>query len=69
MTRALPSAHVTYAQGCDIASNDTSGIAAAVEAAKAADAAVVFLGINDSIEQEGHDRDSIHLPGVQLQLL
>jgi len=69
MTRALPSAHVAYAQGCDISSNDTSGITAAVDAAKAADAAVVFLGLDQSQEREGLDRNIIHLPGVQLQLL
>ena len=57
---------VTYAHGCDVESNDTSGFAAAVAAAKAADA-VVFVGGNRNCEggqgvggahceSEGHDR-------------
>ena len=40
-------------------------------AAKAADVAVVFLGISEAIENEGHDRtgdDALELPGHQLAL-
>lgn len=67
--QADPNLEVTYTQGCSISGNDTSGIAAAVEAAAAADYAIVFLGIDQSIEREGHDRTSVGLPGVQEQLL
>ena len=40
---------VTYHKGCDVESNDTSGFAAAVAAAKAADM-VVFVGGNRNCE-------------------
>jgi len=64
----LPGAQVTYHQGCTVASNDTSGFDAAIAAATAADAVVLFLGLDDSIENEGHDRSSLELPGVQMEL-
>jgi beta-glucosidase len=41
----------------------------AVEAAAAADVAVVVVGTNDEWETEGHDRDSIALPGRQDELV
>jgi beta-glucosidase len=41
----------------------------AVEAAAAADAAIVVVGTNDEWETEGHDRDSIELPGRQDELV
>ena len=45
---------VTYHKGCDVESNDTSGFAAAVAAAKAAEL-VVFVGGNRNCEGgQGH---------------
>ncbi|MDQ0618114.1 beta-glucosidase [Arthrobacter globiformis] len=44
-------------------------IAAAVEAAKAADAAVVVVGTNSRVESEGYDRTSLELPGLQDRLV
>ena len=41
----------------------------AVAAAAAADAAVVVVGTNDDWESEGHDRDSMDLPGDQDELI
>lgn len=76
-----PGTETVYARGCDIATNDTRGFAAAVDAANAADAVVVVLGLrtctppgppgeqHECVESEGHDRDSLGLPGVQQQLL
>jgi len=58
-----------YAYGCDINSNDTSGFAAAQQAAAAADVTVLVLGINDDIEAEGNDRTEISLPGMQWGLV
>jgi beta-glucosidase len=62
---------VLYSQGCDFTS--TSGmdasIAAAADVARGADAAVVYVGTNSSVEAEGKDRTSINLPGMQLQLV
>ena len=41
---------VIYAKGCAINSNDKSGFSAAVKAAESSDVAVVFVGIDNSIE-------------------
>jgi beta-glucosidase-like glycosyl hydrolase len=46
-----------------------AGIAAAVAAAKKADQIVMFLGLDNSIEQEGTDRQTLSLPGAQPALL
>lgn len=51
------------------ASNDTSGIQAAVEAAAHADKVVVVLGVDGTIAEEGLDQISIAIPDGQLQLL
>lgn len=34
-------------------------------AAKTADATVIVIGIDQSVESEGHDRTAITLPGLQ----
>jgi beta-glucosidase len=41
----------------------------AVDAAKAAEVALVFVGTNAAVEQEGHDRKSLALPGNQEELV
>jgi len=41
----------------------------AVAAAAAADAAIVIVGTNNDWETEGHDRDSLDLPGAQGELI
>lgn len=41
----------------------------AVAAAAAADVAIVVVGTNDDWESEGHDRDSMDLPGAQDELV
>jgi beta-D-xylosidase 4 len=56
---------VTLTQGCSVSSNDTSGIAAAAAACAAADACVLLLGIDGSVENEMRDRVSIDLPPAQ----
>ncbi|OLL27684.1 beta-glucosidase [Burkholderia sp. SRS-W-2-2016] len=58
----------------ELISKDTQGIAAAVEAARAAGVALVFVGDLAGLFQsgtvgEGSDTDSLDLPGVQQQLL
>ena len=64
---------VRYAEGCKIIGTDTSGIAAAVEAARDADVIVAAMGGNcgwiNVTGGEGKDRSSLDLPGVQQQLL
>lgn len=68
-----PSVEVVYAQGCDLTDPSTEGFAAAVEAAKGADVAIVVLGDRSSMLNgttgEGKDRASLALSGVQQQLL
>ncbi|WP_052848219.1 beta-glucosidase family protein [Streptomyces avicenniae] len=44
-------------------------VAAAVEAARAADVAVVIVGTNEDVESEGWDRTTLALPGVQDELV
>ncbi|MDR1128033.1 MAG: glycoside hydrolase family 3 C-terminal domain-containing protein, partial [Treponema sp.] len=44
-------------------------IAAAIAAAKAADAAVIFAGLPDIFESESYDRDHMRMPGCQNALI
>jgi len=62
-------ATVKYAKGCDINSSDRSGFTAACSAASTSDATVIVVGIDQSIESEGRDRNAITLPGVQNDLI
>lgn len=59
---------VAFAKGVDVASDDTSGIAAAVKLAKSSDVAVLVLGEDRSMIGEGNSRAHIDLPGEQLAL-
>jgi len=74
--RALSTGEVTFAPGFALApetAEDPDAATAlrgeAVAAASAADVAVVFLGLPDTDESEGFDRESIDLPSDQLALL
>eukprot|EP01084_Bolivina_argentea_P317682 550834_1 len=66
---------VNYVQGCDYECKTTKGFQAAVDAAKNADYAIVFLGLHPdgnceaACESEGWDRNTIEFPGNQLSLL
>ena len=53
------------AGGCDVASKKTSGIAEAKKLASQSNVTLIFVGIDGSQEGETHDRDFVHLPGVQ----
>jgi hypothetical protein len=44
-------------------------IAAAVDAARQADATVIFAGLDQKVEAEGLDRTSLLLPGRQAELI
>jgi hypothetical protein len=57
-----------FEAGCKVNSTDTSGFAAAVALAQAADIVILALGIDLTIEGESHDRISIDLPEIQHQL-
>jgi beta-glucosidase len=60
---------VNFSRGCNIDDSKTDMIAEAVDSAKQSDIAILVLG--DSLHSCGEwsDRDSLDLPGVQLQLL
>jgi beta-glucosidase len=61
---------VDYAAGCDIVEPAKAGeIEKAVDLARQADVAILFLGTNLKVEAEGRDRKSLDLPGSQEQLL
>lgn len=62
---------VTYAQGFDEASDilDEDMAAKAIEAARAAKAAVVFAGLPEAYESEGYDRMHMRLPAGQNELI
>lgn len=71
-------ADVIYAEGCDWWSADTTGIAAAVDAARRSDVVVAAIGTRStflgrspkySTAGEGFDLSSLELPGAQQQLL
>ena len=64
-----PSTPLTYARGCDVSSNDTSGFALARATAQAASVTVACIGISQAQEHEGGKRRSIALPGMQSQLM
>lgn len=62
---------VYFASGCDTVScNNNSGFADAVNAASQpdADAVIVVLGIDQTVEREGTDRANLTLPGLQIDL-
>ncbi len=65
---------VHFAQGCDVNSDRRDGFAAAVDAAKQADVAIVVVGdksglTDDCTSGEARDRADLDLPGVQQQLV
>jgi beta-glucosidase len=67
--KAAPDAKVTFARGCAITGDDTSGFAKAVAAVRASDAAVVVVGEKARHSGEAASRSDITLPGVQAELI
>eukprot|EP01060_Flectonema_neradi_P016783 TRINITY_DN2341_c1_g1_i1.p1 TRINITY_DN2341_c1_g1~~TRINITY_DN2341_c1_g1_i1.p1 ORF type:complete len:848 (+),score=204.59 TRINITY_DN2341_c1_g1_i1:39-2582(+) len=55
--------------GVDVNSTDTSKIAEAMAQAKGADIIIAVMGIDKTIEHEGHDRPDTKLPGLQESFL
>lgn len=64
-------AQVTYAQGFDDASDEVNPVllAEALSAAEVAEVAVLFVGLPDTYESEGFDRQHMRLPKPQLALI
>ncbi|MGH3160219.1 MAG: glycoside hydrolase family 3 N-terminal domain-containing protein, partial [Streptosporangiaceae bacterium] len=70
----LPAARISHERGCGVRSADRSGIAAAVQTARAADVVVAVLGDESGLfgrgtSGEGCDVADLRLPGVQDELL
>lgn len=71
---ALPGADVVHAPGCAVDGDDTSGFAAAADAVRGADVAVVVVGDDAGLfgrgtVGEGNDVETLELPGVQRALV
>jgi beta-glucosidase len=60
---------VRFQLGCDITGSDASGIAAAVDAARASEVAIVAVGTSQQVLSEEMDRPDWTLPGVQGELI
>ncbi|KAJ5725042.1 exo-1-4-beta-xylosidase xlnD [Penicillium malachiteum] len=60
---------VNFALGTNISSESTAGFADAIVAAKKSDVIIFAGGIDNTIEAEGMDRESIAWPGNQLELI
>jgi hypothetical protein len=64
---------VGYEEGCKITTGTTTdpgfGKAVALAADSSTTAVVLAVGLNGDQEAEGHDRHSLSLPGVQLELV
>jgi hypothetical protein len=61
---------VQVAEGCTLSGpRDEAALATAVAAAAGAEATLLFLGLNQTVESETNDRTSLALPGAQAELL
>ncbi|PZE73443.1 beta-glucosidase [Curtobacterium sp. MCBD17_019] len=70
----LEATEIVHAVGCAVEGDDTTGFAEAVDAAAAAELAVVVVGDQAGLfgrgtVGEGNDSESLELPGVQRQLV
>ena len=63
-----PDVRITYAKGATIKTNDTTGIAEAVKAAKSADLVIMALGEAYDMSGESRSRAELGLPGKQDEL-
>jgi beta-xylosidase len=74
LREALPAARVAHAPGCEVRGDDRSGLAAALECARAADTVIAVLGDEAGLfgrgtSGEGCDANDLQLPGIQAELL
>lgn len=63
--------NVSFSQGysANTDKTDETLLAEAVETAKAADIAVLFVGLPDSFESEGYDRNHLEIPNCQNEMI
>ncbi len=71
ITEIVPNAKVTYAQGFIDEKDETRQelLNEAVEVAKNAEIAVLFVGLPDAFESEGYDRKHLRMPDCQVELI
>ncbi|CAI5705587.1 unnamed protein product [Peronospora effusa] len=69
ITTANGASNTVYCKGSGINDTSIADFDAAEAAARGADAVVLFLGIDTSIERESWDRNNIDIPHIQMQLL
>jgi len=75
LREGLPGTRVRFAAGYPLEGSPSAGASAAdladeaVDAARAADVVLLFLGLPGSYESEGFDREHLDLPSEQLALL
>jgi beta-glucosidase len=60
---------IRYAEGCAVGGSDEADIAAAADLARRSDVALVVVGTDLQVSDEGRDRRDIGLPGVQEKLV
>ncbi|MGI8733875.1 MAG: glycoside hydrolase family 3 N-terminal domain-containing protein [Pyrinomonadaceae bacterium] len=68
-SKVSPDTMVTYAKGCEINDDSTSGFDEAVRIARLSDAVIVAVGESADMSGEAASRSSLDLPGRQLDLL
>jgi beta-glucosidase len=68
-SKVSPKTTLTFARGCDTKCESTAGFDEAVSAAKSADIAVLVVGESADMSGEASSRNSIDLPGRQLDLV
>ncbi|HLP75746.1 MAG TPA: glycoside hydrolase family 3 N-terminal domain-containing protein, partial [Candidatus Paceibacterota bacterium] len=60
---------LTIAPGCEMNTNNTIGIPAAIKAASKADVIILAIGEPSNMSGEAHSRETLNLPGGQAALL
>jgi beta-glucosidase len=68
-SKLSPQTIVTYARGCEINDDSTSGFAEAVRIARESDVVIVAVGESAEMSGEAASRSSLDLPGRQLDLV
>jgi beta-glucosidase len=67
--KVSPQTMVLYAKGCEVKDDSTAGFEQAVNIAKQADVAVLFVGETHDMVGEAASRASLDLPGRQMELV
>jgi beta-glucosidase len=67
--KVSPETKVSYAKGCDIDGDSTTGIAEAVALAQESEVAIVLIGESSETVGEAASKSSLDLPGRQLDLV